>query len=118
MRRASGLVRVLIVLLALAQALGPSSMSLADARLFASEAALSGTPHVEDHGSSSCPRSHTLDCGLCQYVSAAFLPFHDVAAVDGARRAIPLPPGPAELQRAAVAPRQPPSRAPPTSLPG
>ncbi|HKG94342.1 MAG TPA: hypothetical protein VKA84_20690 [Gemmatimonadaceae bacterium] len=116
MRRASAVVRLLVVLLALVQAAAPAAVSLADARLVATNPVLSGEAHIEDHGSSSCPRVHPLDCALCQYVSAPFLSSAPDAGPFALERAVALPHGPAEHRRAAAALRQPPSRAPPGSL--
>ena len=110
------LVRLLIVLLAVVQALGPASASLADAHLIATNPVLSGAAHVEEHGSSRCARAHPLDCALCQYLGGTFLPTAAPAGLLANERAVALPHGPAEHQRAAAALGQPPSRAPPASL--
>ena len=116
MARPRTLIRVLTALLALLQAVVPASASIADARLVAVSATLAGTTHIEDHGSSDCPRSHPIDCAMCQYASATFLPSAPNAELLAATRAVALPHGPAEHRRAAAALWQPPSRAPPASL--
>ena len=116
MRRAPSLLRVLIVLLALAQALGSASSSIADARLLAANPFVSGSAHIEEYGTNDCPRSHPLDCALCQYVSSTFRPAAPGGDLFVATRAVSLPHGPAEHQRAAAALRQPPSRGPPATL--
>ena len=105
--------RFLVVLLALVQAFGTASASIADARLIASNPFLSGLAHAEADGSGACASTHPLDCALCQYVGGTFLPSAPDAELFVTERAVALPHGPIQHRRAAEALRQPPSRAPP-----
>jgi len=72
MRRCRLVPRWLCVVLAVLQIVGLPSAAWADAKL---EAASWRTPnHIEDHSRSLCPRTHSADCALCQFIARSAQP--------------------------------------------
>ncbi len=63
--------RLLGLGLAALQLILPGAVSIADARFDAQSLALSAPGHVESQSSTDCPRVHTLECALCQFLSSA-----------------------------------------------
>jgi len=68
-RRVSTIVRGWIFIAAFAQAMLPGVISVIDADDAGNVESAAIRPHIEDHGTSKCPRVHQEDnCALCQYV--------------------------------------------------
>ncbi len=63
--------RLLGIGLAALQLILPGAVSIADARFDAQSLAVSARGHVESQSSTDCPRVHTLECALCQFLSSA-----------------------------------------------
>src|SRR6185312_4695061 len=61
--------RALAFVLALVQVVTPGLAALADAELQAASNSPAAAAHVESHGRPQCPRVHTDDCILCQYLT-------------------------------------------------
>jgi hypothetical protein len=64
-------VRLLGIGLAALQLILPGAVSIADARFDAQSLAVSARGHVESQSSTECPRVHTLECALCQFLTSA-----------------------------------------------
>jgi hypothetical protein len=64
--------RLLALVVALVQLIGPAAASLADAQLEAAGNRPNAASHIEAHGRPECARVHADDCALCQYLATAF----------------------------------------------
>lgn len=64
--------RLLILLLGVAQAALPAAVSVLHARDAAMESASPGTSRIEAPGQHDSHALPTADCGLCSYVAASF----------------------------------------------
>ncbi len=64
--------RLLALVVALVQLIGPAAASLADAQLEAAGNGPNAASHIEAHSRPECARVHTDDCALCQYLATAF----------------------------------------------
>jgi hypothetical protein len=106
--------RLLAVLVALVQLVGPATAAIADAQLQAESVGPQAASHIESHRRPECAHVHADDCFLCQYLSAGAgqpstpaLPV--VAAVVGAPYTVRVVAATATTFAAIPRPRAPPS---------